>query len=209
MDPEREFGLIFSVLPLKSNNFISLCLILLFLELLHWISPSVKKKKVIGMNILVSNPFWFLFTCWHFFQGLLQLFGRKLLNISYESTGDKLSWLCLYFSPFKHILQNFILAAPCFLSSVLFGYQKGFPGGSVVKNLPAKAGDRGLIPGSVRSPVEGNGNPIFLPREFHGERSVWDRKELETTQLLSKHTFHYCFIVFWCMVYNMHYSCFP
>ena len=118
MDPEREFGLIFSVLPLKSNNFISLCLILLFLELLHWISPSVKKKKVIGMNILVSNPFWFLFTCWHFFQGLLQLFGRKLLNISYESTGDKLSWLCLYFSPFKHILQNFILAAP-FLSSVL------------------------------------------------------------------------------------------
>lgn len=29
MDPEREFCLIFPVLPLKSNNFISLCLILL------------------------------------------------------------------------------------------------------------------------------------------------------------------------------------
>ena len=29
--------------------------------------------------------------------------------------------------------------------------QKGFPGGSVVKNPPAKAGDMGLIPG-LRSP---------------------------------------------------------
>ena len=33
-----------------------------------------------------------------------------------------------------------------------------FPGGSVVKNPPANAGDVGLIPGSGRSPGEGNGN---------------------------------------------------
>ena len=36
--------------------------------------------------------------------------------------------------------------------------QCGFPGGSVIKNLPAKAGDMGLIPGLERSPGEGNGN---------------------------------------------------
>ena len=36
----------------------------------------------------------------------------------------------------------------------------GFPGGSEVKNLPADAGDSGLIPGSGRSPGEGNGNPL-------------------------------------------------
>ena len=36
----------------------------------------------------------------------------------------------------------------------------GFPGGSVVKNPPANAGDVGLIPGSGRSPGEGNGNPL-------------------------------------------------
>jgi len=30
----------------------------------------------------------------------------------------------------------------------------------VVKNLPANAGDTGLIPGSTRSPGEGNGNPL-------------------------------------------------
>ena len=34
-----------------------------------------------------------------------------------------------------------------------------FLGGSVVKNLPANAGDAGLIPGSGRSPRERNGNP--------------------------------------------------
>ena len=30
----------------------------------------------------------------------------------------------------------------------------------MVKNLPAKEGDMGLIPGSGRSPGEGNGNPL-------------------------------------------------
>ena len=33
-------------------------------------------------------------------------------------------------------------------------------GGSVVTNLPANAGDVGLIPGSGRSRGEGNGNPL-------------------------------------------------
>ena len=36
----------------------------------------------------------------------------------------------------------------------------GFPGGSVVKNPPANAGEEGLIPVSVRSPGEGNGYPL-------------------------------------------------
>ena len=37
---------------------------------------------------------------------------------------------------------------------------KGFPGGSAVKNLPANAGDGGSIPGSGRSPGEGNCSPL-------------------------------------------------
>ena len=39
----------------------------------------------------------------------------------------------------------------------------GLPGGAVKKNLPASLGDTGdlgLIPGSGRSPGEGNGNPL-------------------------------------------------
>ena len=36
----------------------------------------------------------------------------------------------------------------------------GFPGSSVAKDPPASAGDTGSIPGSERSPGEGNGNPL-------------------------------------------------
>ena len=49
-----------------------------------------------------------------------------------------------------------------------------FPGGSVVKNLPAKAGDADLIPGSGRSPGEGNGNPLqFYCLENPMDRGAW------------------------------------
>ena len=36
----------------------------------------------------------------------------------------------------------------------------GFPGGSVVNNLPANAGNTVSVPGSGRSTREGNGNPL-------------------------------------------------
>ena len=50
---------------------------------------------------------------------------------------------------------------------------KGLPGGAVVKNPPANAGDMGSIPESGRSPREGNGDPVFLPGKSHGWRSLW------------------------------------
>ena len=46
-----------------------------------------------------------------------------------------------------------------------------FPGGSVVKNPPADAGDVGSIPGSGRSPREGNGNPL----QYSCQRNPMDR----------------------------------
>ena len=45
----------------------------------------------------------------------------------------------------------------------------GFPGGSVVKNQPANAGDMGLILGLGRPPGEGNGNPVQY--SVHGKSS--------------------------------------
>ena len=45
----------------------------------------------------------------------------------------------------------------CYFHSVGEGY---FPGGSVVKNPPANAGDMGSISGLGISPGEGNGNPL-------------------------------------------------
>ena len=38
----------------------------------------------------------------------------------------------------------------------------GFPGGSVVKNLPAIAGDVSSIPGFGKSPGEGHGNSLSI-----------------------------------------------
>ena len=50
----------------------------------------------------------------------------------------------------------------------------GFLGGSVVKNLPAKAGDVSLTPGLGRSPGGGNGNPLqYSCLENPMDRGAW------------------------------------
>ena len=49
-----------------------------------------------------------------------------------------------------------------------------FPGGSVVKNLPANARDLGSIPGSGRSSGEGNGYPFQYSCLVNPmDREVW------------------------------------
>ena len=51
---------------------------------------------------------------------------------------------------------------------------RGFPGGSVVKNLPAIAGDMGSIPGLGRSLGGGNGNPLqYSCLENPTDRGAW------------------------------------
>ena len=51
----------------------------------------------------------------------------------------------------------------------------GFPCGSVVKNLPAKTGDAGSIPGLGRSPQIGNGNPLqYACWENPMDRGAWE-----------------------------------
>ena len=52
--------------------------------------------------------------------------------------------------------------------------RRGFPAGSDRRESACSAGDLGSIPGSGRSPGEGNGEPtpVFLPGEFHGQGSV-------------------------------------
>ena len=88
-----------------------------------------------------------------------------------------------------------------------------FPGGSVVKNLPANAGDAGdtgSIPGSERSPGEGNGSPFqYSCLENSTDKGAWQaiysprgRKESDMTKhacnehsrlthLLILETFHF------------------
>ena len=50
----------------------------------------------------------------------------------------------------------------------------GFPGGSEVKASACNAGDLGSIPGSGRSPGEGNGKPLqFSCLENPMDRGAW------------------------------------
>ena len=55
----------------------------------------------------------------------------------------------------------------------------GFPGGIVVKNPPANAGDMSLIPESGRSPGEGNGNPLqYSNLRNPTDRGPWGRRRV-------------------------------
>ena len=73
-----------------------------------------------------------------FFLVLMYLSDNFLLN---NTTNNIFNYVSIYY----------ILIYAC-----VFLYM-GFPGGSAVGNLPANSGDAGSIPGSGRSPGEGNG----------------------------------------------------
>ena len=65
----------------------------------------------------------------------------------------------------KNLIQIFSFSTVLFDNMLIVKlipsiFYQGFPGVSVVKNLPANAADMCLIPGSGRSPGEGNRNPL-------------------------------------------------
>ena len=56
----------------------------------------------------------------------------------------------------------------------VLGTHTSFPGGPVAKSPPASAGDVGSIPGSGRSPEEGDGNPLqYSCLENPKDREAW------------------------------------
>ena len=70
-----------------------------------------------------------------------------------------------------------------------------FPGGAVVKNSPANAGNQSSIPGSGRSPGEGNGYPLqyaclenLMDRGDWQDRP-WGHKESDMTEHAMLQTF--------------------
>ena len=65
----------------------------------------------------------------------------------------------------------------------------GFPGGTIVKNLPAHAGD----PGSTSWRRKWQPTPVFLPGKSHGWRNLvgytpWGHKESDMTEHAHTHT---------------------
>jgi len=69
-------------------------------------------------------------------------------------------------------------------TSALTSDLRGFPGSSVSKESACSAGDQGLIPGSGRSPGEGNGNPLqYSCLENPMNRGAWQPTVHEVTRM--------------------------
>ena len=94
--------------------------------------------------------------------------------------------------------------ACCYVTCINYlGVEKelGFPGGSVIKNLPATAGDTGntsSIPGLERSTGEGNSKPLQYSCQHNSmDRGAWQatvqggHKELEMIERLNTSPFNY------------------
>ena len=96
-------------------------------------------------------------------------------------------------------LGSFLVS--CFGQQNVIEVILGFPGGSVVKNPPAKAGDSGdagLIPGVKKLPWrrKWQPTPVFLPEESHGQRTLVCGVTKGGTRL-SDFTFTFNFYFYW------------
>ena len=82
------------------------------------------------------------------------------------------SWISLQSKGPSRVFSNSTLQKHQFFSSQLFFVD--FPGGSDGKASVYNAGDSGSIPGSGRSPGEGNGNPLqYYCLENRMDRGAW------------------------------------
>ena len=106
--------------------------------------------------IWASSGSWW----WPGKAGVLQCMGLQRVRHNWVT---ELNWVLkqqTYFSQFWRLRESEIMVR--FLVKTLFLIYRWpfFPGGTVVKNPPPKAGDSGSVPGLGRSPGEGNGNPL-------------------------------------------------
>ena len=89
--------------------------------------------------------------------------------------------------------NHLILCCPLLLLPSIFPASWSFPGGSDGKESACNAGDRGSIPGSERSPGEGNGYPLqYSCLEKSMNRSLvggspWGCTESDMTEWLHFH----------------------
>ena len=97
--------------------------------------------------------------------------GKKKKNIYiyiYTHTHtDTYIYICIYFRFFSlEVIIKYWVLFPVAASFLLKSRKElGFPGGSVVKSPPDKAGDRGSIPGPARSTCLGATKPCAMTTE--------------------------------------------
>ena len=109
-----------------------------------------------------------------------QLEGRRQMSLLIQSLGHRARhrrgergsggrWR----SPAQYSMQHHVFPEPCF-SFLPSSCQHSFPGGSDGKESAWNTRDLGSIPGSGRSPGEGNGNPLqYSCLENSMDRRAW------------------------------------
>ena len=111
--------------------------------LFQWVSSLHQVAKVFGFQLQHQSFLWVFRT--NFLLGL---------------TG----WISLQSNGLSRVFSNTIVQKQQFFGAQLSLYSNshihGFLDGSEVKASACNVGDRGSIPGSGRSPGEGNGNPL-------------------------------------------------
>ena len=88
---------------------------------------------------------------------------------------------------------------PCDFTCDHVKFPCDFPGGSEGKASACDAGDSGFIPGSGRSSVEGNGNPLQYsclenPMDRRLWYSPWDHRDLDMAEQLYSLSFTFMFL---------------
>ena len=135
---------------------------------------------------------WYSDYCWSFsFSGSLMDFFLVVFSYFQDPTTSLTSWI------FIVLKKNLLLFSITFVfSDVIFSMPiivpRGFPGRTVIKNLPANAGDTqrhgfSLWVGKIPWRKKWQSTPEFLPEKFHGERSPadynpWGWRESNTTE---------------------------
>ena len=96
--------------------------------------------------------------------------SKETILMSLNST---VGFSCIWHVPVRCTFIHSFHKPNVFIRLLLY-VRLGFPGGSVVKNLPANAGDAGSILGLGRSPGEGSGNPLqYSCLENPMDRGAW------------------------------------
>ena len=97
-------------------------------------------------------------SCWERRRATCTIFMRMQKQITMlENCIDS---NCTYAMPPHHLLAIPLLGIKQTEIYFCISQWEGFPGGSEVKASASNTGDLGSIPGSGRSPGEGNGNPL-------------------------------------------------
>ena len=110
-------------------------------------------------------------------------FGQESTFIPVVSLLDKVIFLSLPTLVSRVLVFKQWAAKPEFSNSAIRRL-KGFPGDSVIKNLPAKSVNTGLISGLGRCPGGENGNPLQYPCLGHSmdREASWGHIESQKSQ---------------------------